>query len=108
MAVLSILDHDGIISICASPIYPTSEIDLRRGAKLIFEVLEKDASRLKRLVGQMSTFGIDPKRPLFLAELTSLEPCTSTVVPLMLMSHEPTMRGVLTIQEMVNLERRQH
>ena len=104
MSCLSVLDHDGIISICANSIYLTSEMDLRRGAKVTFEVLEVDASRLRRLVGQVATFGFDPKQALFNAELTSLEPCTSTVLALSLMRHKPAMRGVLTIQGPINLE----
>jgi predicted transcriptional regulator len=97
MAFLSI-DRDGMMVGCANPIYLTSDPDYRTGAKITFEVLESDAGFLKRLVGKVETFGFDPKVSPFRAEVTSLEPCTSTVLALSLMRHKPAMRGVLTVQ----------
>ena len=97
MAFLSIA-RDGMMVGCANPIYLTSEPDYSSGAKITFEVLDADASVLKRLVGKVETFGFDPSRPPFRAELTSLEPCTSTVVALSLMRDRPAMLGVFTVQ----------
>ncbi len=73
MSALSILNEVGIAVGCANPIYLTSELDQGPGARITFEVLEADASYLKRLVGKIETFGIESSRGLFLAELTSLE-----------------------------------
>jgi hypothetical protein len=97
MASLSILSEGGLMVGCANPIYLTSEADYREGAKLTFEVLEADASSLRRLLGKIDTFGIDPREPVFIAELTSLEPCESTVEALALLRDKPAMRGTLTV-----------
>jgi hypothetical protein len=97
MAFLSIA-RDGMMVGCANPIYLTSEPDYSSGAKITFEVLESDAGSLKRLVGKVETFGFDTTRPPFRAELTSLEPCTSTVVALSLMRDRLAMRGVFTVE----------
>jgi hypothetical protein len=103
MATLSILAEDGIMITCANPIYLASPIDCSRGSKVTFEVLEVDASFLKRLAGKIETFGLDPTQPPFTAELTSLESCASTVPALALLRDRPAMRGVLTVREMVDL-----
>ena len=97
MAFLSI-DRDGMMVGCANPIYLTSEPDYSSGAKITFEVLESDAGSLKRLVGKVETFGFDTTRPPFRAELTNLDPCTSTVLALSLMRNTPAMRGVFTVE----------
>jgi hypothetical protein len=97
MAFLSI-DRGGMMVGCANPIYLTSEPDYGSGAKITFEVLESDAGSLKRLVGKVETFGFDATRPPFRGELTSLDPCTSTVVALSLMRDRPAMRGVFIVQ----------
>lgn len=105
MATLSILEEDGILVTCANPIYPTSPVDSHRGAKITFEVLEVDASSLKRLAGtgRMETFVMDPHQFPFSAELTTLEPCTSTVPALSLLRDRPAMRGVLTVHGVIGL-----
>ncbi len=97
MAFLSI-DRGGMMVGCGNPIYLTSEPDYGSRAQITFEVLESDAGSLKRLVGKVETFGFDTTRPPFRAELTSLEPCTSTVVALSLMRDRPAMRGVFIVQ----------
>ena len=97
MAYLSVLSGRGVMVGCASPIYLTSEADYGAGSKLTFELLEADASLLKRLVGKTDTFSIDSPHPRFIAELTSLEPCESTVAALALLRHKPAMRGTLTV-----------
>lgn len=97
MAFLSIA-RDGMMVACANPLYLTSEPDYSSGAKITFEVLEADASVLKRLIGKVETFGFDTSRPPFQAKLTSLEPCTSTVLALSLMRERPAMRGIFTVQ----------
>jgi hypothetical protein len=103
MATLSVLSEDGMMVICASPIYLTSAIEYRPGAKLMFEVLEADATSLKRLVGKTETFGMDPTQLPFTAQLTNLESCTSTVEALALLRDRPAMRGVLVIRGLVDL-----
>jgi hypothetical protein len=45
---------------------------------------------------------IDPRQPPFFAELTSLEPCEPTELALQTLG-KPVMRGVLTVQEKVDL-----
>jgi|HubBroStandDraft_2_1064218.scaffolds.fasta_scaffold161372_1 hypothetical protein len=107
MATLSILAEDGMMITCANPIYLTSPIDYSRGSKVTFEVLEANASSLKRLAGKIETFGVDPQQFPFSAELTSLEPCTSTVTALALLRDRPAMRGVLTVHGMIDLVGRQ-
>lgn len=102
MATLSILAEDGIMITCAN-IYPRFPIDCRAGAKIIFEVLEVDASSLKRRVGKTETFGLNTDQLPFTGQLTSLEPCTSTVPALALMRDRPALRGVLTVYGPVNL-----
>src|SRR5262249_12544640 len=97
MAHLSVLSGRGVMVGCASPIYLTSEADYGSGSKLTFELLEADASLLKLLVGKTDTFSIDSRHPRFLAELTSLEPCESTVAALAPLRHQPAMRGILTV-----------
>ncbi|HLJ26497.1 MAG TPA: hypothetical protein VKY85_07290 [Candidatus Angelobacter sp.] len=96
MAVLSIL-ADNIMLGCASPVYLLSQMDYRRGAKIMFEVAEEDASHLKTLIGQMETYGFDPRQRPFIAQLTSLEPCNAQDPALALLG-KPTMRGILTVQ----------
>jgi len=89
---------------CANPIYVTSDMDFRRGAKVIFEVLEADASSLKRLLGEMGTFALDEQHAPFSAHLTSLEPCATTIPALALLG-KPVMRGVLTVHGAINTEK---
>lgn len=75
MSALSVFNEEGIALGCANPIYLRCQMSYERGAKITFEVLERDASSLKRMVGKKDMFGIDPRQPPFFAELTSLEPC---------------------------------
>jgi hypothetical protein len=103
---LSVVSEDGLAMHCASPVYPTSQPDYRPGARLTFEVLEVDASSLKRLVGKAETFVVDdPRQVPFIGRLASLEPCTSSVEALSLMRYKPAMRAVIVIERMVDLER---
>jgi len=103
MYALSRLEEDGLMILCASPVYPTSQPDYRPGARLTFEVLEVDASSLKRLVGKTETFGTDPQQLPFIGKLVSLDHCTSTVVALSRLRHKPAMRGVIVIERMIDL-----
>ena|SRR2546426_7720281 len=104
MAVLSVLHKDGIFVGCASPVFLTSELDIRKGANLTLEILEADASSLKRMIGKVETFGLGNDQPPFVAEVTSIAPCTSTASGLALLRDRPTMRCVLTIHGPMNLQ----
>ncbi len=104
MSVLTILDEEGMPIGAANPIYLTSDLDMRRGAQITFEVLDADASSLTNLLGQKHVFGIDSQRGLFLARLTELEPYTSTAMALLLLRNRPTLRGVLTVEKPINLD----
>jgi hypothetical protein len=106
MAALSILHEDGVMVGCANPIYLTCAMEYRRGAKVTFEVLEADASYLKRLVGKTETFALDPQHPPFTAQLTSLDSCKSTVPALAALRDRPAMCGVLSVHGAINLENR--
>jgi hypothetical protein len=103
MYALSRLAEQGIMIRCASPVYAVCEPDYRPGARLTFEVLEADASSLKRLVGKTETFGTDSEHLPFIGQLVSLEPCTSSVAALSLMRAKPAMRGVIVIERLVDL-----
>jgi hypothetical protein len=102
MSALSAIDESGIALGVANPIFPISELDLRKGAKFIFEVFEVDASWLKKLVGVKVTYAYD--HHTFIGELTELELCTSTAPALLLMRNKRTMRGVLSILQEVVIE----
>lgn len=98
------LNDEGIAFGGANPIYLASELDLRKGAQIEFEVLEADASQLKKLVGKKGTFGIDAATSgMFVGELTSLESRTSTVQALLFLRDKPAMRGVITVYEQINV-----
>jgi hypothetical protein len=103
MAALSVQEEGGVFTYCANPIFVTSEIDMRTGAKLTFEVLEVEASRLKSMVGEVATFGLGPERTPFVAEVTSIVPCTSTA-HVFTSSHDPVVCCVLTIHGPINLQ----
>lgn len=108
MSCLSVQDHDGMFTICANPIFTLTDVDLRTGAKIIFEVLESNASRLKKIVGQRSAFALGSSQPPFIAELASLdtlEPGTSESISLLYMRNRPTLRGVLVVQGQLSLGR---
>jgi hypothetical protein len=96
MSALSIFPADGGPAFgCANPIYPTSEPNFRPGDKFIFEVLERDASQLKSLLGKPEMFGFASRA--FFARLVSLQACSSTVPALAMMREAPTLRGVFEI-----------
>jgi hypothetical protein len=102
MAHLSILHQDGIMVTCANPVHLTEPADFRDGGRIAFEVLEADASYLKRLIGKTETFGLDPQQLPLSARLIALEPCKSTVDALSLLRHKPAMRGVLSIHRVID------
>jgi hypothetical protein len=68
----------------------------------MFEVLEKDASQLKSLVGKTEPFGLDSRA--FFGQLITLEPPESTVPALAMMRDRPTLRGVLEMYPMRSFE----
>ena len=107
MSVLSILPKCGLMVLCAKPIYLTSPVDLRPGSTVTFEVLEPDASHLRRVLRKLETFGLGAEHAPFMAELTSLERCRSTVAALAFLRDRPAMRGVLTVRGEVDFETKQ-
>jgi hypothetical protein len=74
------------------------EFDPHVGDEIEFEVLEKNTTQLKKIVGETHTFGLEGKA--FVAEVSKLEPRVSTVNGLSLMRDEPAMYGVLTIKSL--------
>ena len=101
MAALSILLPGGVAVALANPVHPVSEVDLRDGATLAFEVLDADSSSLKRLIGKVESFVFESH--VFCGELLSLERCEPTVGAL-LAFEKPVMRGVLRIHKTLNPE----
>lgn len=101
MANLSIvknIDNKALATTVASPIFPLSAHEnLKTGASIAFEVLEKNANGLRTLIGKTMLYVIDGSP--FWATLRELTPCTSTVSGLNLMRDEPTFRGVLVVIE---------
>ena len=87
---------------CANPVYLIEPADVRDGGRITFEVLETDASYLKRLIGKTETFGLDPQQLPFSARLIALEACKSTVDALSLLRHKPAMRAVLSIHGVID------
>jgi hypothetical protein len=79
----------------SAAIYLTSEVNFLPGDKLTFEVLERDASQLKSLIGRTELFGLEPRA--FFGQLISLEPCESTAPALARMRDTPTLRGIFEI-----------
>lgn len=103
MASLSILSEDGVIIGCANPIFIISDGGRQKGAELVFEVFERDATGLRARLGKYEQYGIDPTQLMFTAKLTSLEPCESTHPGLALLRERPTLRGVLRIEGEIDL-----
>jgi hypothetical protein len=96
MSALSIFPTEGGPACgCANPIHLTSEASFRPGDKLTFEVLERDASQLKSLVGKTELFGLNSTA--FFGKLLSLEPCESTVSALAMMRDRPALRGIFEV-----------
>jgi|HubBroStandDraft_2_1064218.scaffolds.fasta_scaffold25277_6 hypothetical protein len=63
-----------------------------------------DASRLKSMVGEVATFSLGPERTPFVAEVTSVVPCTSTVSVLAFSRDRPAVCCVLTIHGPISLQ----
>lgn len=96
MSALSRLEN-GIALGLASPIYFLSEPDIRPGSKLIFEVLEADATSLRMRLNKIEHLILGTGSPSFTAKIISVEPCESTVPALALLRSKPTVRVELTI-----------
>ncbi len=96
MSALSIFSAEGGPAFgCANPIYPMGELSFRPGDKFVFEVLERDASQLKSLLGKAEMYGFAGRA--FFARLVSLQPCPSTVPALARMREASTLCGVFEI-----------
>lgn len=78
---------------CANPILPTSDLDLRVGATFAFEVFERDATSLQPRLGEEHQYSVDSRA--ISGKLTSLEPCRSTHPGLSFLRDTPTLRGIL-------------
>jgi hypothetical protein len=96
MSCLSML-YDGIAIVLANPVYFLRDPDIRVGSKLTFEVLEADAGSLRRRLNQKEHLILGAATESFTAQITSIEPCESTVMALSLLRHKPTVRCELTI-----------
>jgi hypothetical protein len=94
MSCLSVFDQ-GIFVKCADPIFQLSDLDLRVGGTLAFEVFEDGAASLRLRIGEERRYLLDSQP--FLGRVTSLEPCRSTDPGLKYLRDRPTLRGALTI-----------
>lgn len=93
MSALSVFDR-GVV-LCASPIYPTCELEWRDGAAITFEILAADATGLRHRLGEEHHYMLESQACL--GKLTRLEECQSTVPALLFLRHKPTMCGTMTI-----------
>jgi hypothetical protein len=103
MSLSVIEDRDGkpIAILAANAIHFIGPVvSVTGGARLEFEILEKNASRLPSLIGARRLFAIGADYT-FWGRLISLEPCTSTHPGLGLLRHEPTLRGALVVDAML-------
>jgi hypothetical protein len=96
MACLSV-SKDGVYVVCASPIFPVSEI----GNTLAFEVFESGATSLKLRVGKPDEYFIDSVGTFF-GVLKSLEKCVSTHPGLALLRHKNTLYGVMEVHKIIS------
>jgi hypothetical protein len=89
--VLSIVADGGKHTVVANPIFVTS----RSAAEIRFEVLEKDAETLSKLVGIDQYFFLDGDT--FWGKLRTLEPCDSTHAALAMLRDKRTLRAVMSV-----------
>lgn len=74
LSILKNIDNKTLATTVANPIFPLSPHEnLKIGANIAFEVLEKDAAALYPLIGQTMLFVIDGSP--FWATLMELMPC---------------------------------
>ena len=97
MTCLSIVTEDRPATVAANPIFLLTQVDDRRGAKIAFEVFEKDVGILKTLIGKKCLYYINPPAKMFWGELTGLETCISIHPALALLRDSRTLRGIFTV-----------
>ncbi len=98
MTSLSIIRNRPPAVQIANPIFLISmDQEIRSGAEIIFEVLEKDATALHPLIGQVMHYVLDGST--FWAKLREVTARTSTHPALALLRGEPTLWGVLAVFE---------
>jgi hypothetical protein len=97
MACLSVF-KEGLFVICANSIFPTSDVDLRAGATLTFEVFEGNATSLRLRLGEEHQYMLDGQA--FSGRLMKLEPCQSSHPGLSFLRDNPTLLGLLEISNL--------
>jgi hypothetical protein len=75
MACLSKISEDGHFVVYANPIFIQRPYELQDGATLIFEVIEIEATALKKVVGAIDSFVVDSQA--FVGILEELLPVQS-------------------------------
>ena len=91
MACLSVYNPDGAgpAVVCANPIHLLGSQELRRDAELPFEVLEQDASSLKKMIGEHRLFVLHSQA--FWGTLQRLEPSPTPILG------KPALSGLLHV-----------
>ncbi len=107
MSALSVLMEDSVMGPvlinCANPIFLCTEPVLLDGADFAFEVFESDSVMLRNRLNKLEQYSLG-SGPLFFGALTSLELCDSTSPALALLRDKPTLRGVMRVHKIINLE----
>jgi hypothetical protein len=94
MACLSVFKEDAKIPVvCANPIYLDSSSKIQSDAILGFDVLDVDASTLKRMIGALQIFALESQA--FWGMLTSLEPGAA-------LFGKPALRGRLIVKSILS------
>ncbi len=94
VSCLSVFALEGLAIVCANPVFPISEPD---AGILVFEVFDQDSTGLRRRLGQIEQYVLDPRKPAFWGRVTRIEPCQSTHPGLSLLRHKPTLRVEITV-----------
>jgi hypothetical protein len=101
-----LLDDDQIGPVlvsCAHAIFLNVEPVLRDGSEFSFEVLEKNAAKLKSRLNKQEQYSLDGG-PHFWGELRFLRPCEGTDPANALIRFEPALRGSMKVHKMVDLD----
>ena len=97
MSCLSVLVENGPSVVVANPIYFVGELDFRKGAKLVFEMLAADAASIRRSLNRLEQFSSAFECENFTGTITSVQFCASTTPALSLMRDKLAVRCELAI-----------
>ena len=99
MACLSVINEDGPATVVANPIFPLDPFDKRTGAEFAFEILDRDASKLKTLIRGRHCFYINDSTGVFWAYVKSVQPSTGVNIMVYLPGDEVVLKAVLILME---------